>query len=155
MSIIVKPSSYTVTQILWNQSESFDIEVNASNIGYGTAYDTNITLELPSQFTTNYTLQQCNDIPPGSLCTKAFLINVTEGTPPGNYLVNVSVVWYDPEIGVDSNTTSITVTVTSNPLMVIPEDSVVGNAPHGKESTVGSFTIKSMGDHYGNHTVCR
>jgi hypothetical protein len=30
--------------------------------------------------------------------------------------------------------------------MVIPEDSVVGNAPHGKESTIGSFTIKSMGN---------
>ena len=146
VDITVSPTTYTATQILWNQSETFEIEANATNIGYGTAFDTNITLELPLNWNSNYTLQQCNDVEPGSTCRKAFLINVTQGTPPGNYIINVSVVWNDPQIGINSNTTSINVTVTSNPLMVIPENSVTGTAHHGRESTIGTFTIKSMGN---------
>ena len=154
MTVETQPSDYTVTTIKWNVSESFEVFVNITNIGNGTAYSANITLQLPKNTPLNWTandtiypLYECGDVDSlGGYCTTGFNITVTEKTPSGNYLINVSAVWLDPETGQQNTTIIFNVTVTSNPLLYIIEDIVSGEAIHGKETYLSNFTIQSIGN---------
>jgi len=150
MSVETQPTNYTATTIKWNTSESFDLSINITNIGNGTAYSPNITLQLPQNtplnWTANYTLYECGDVSPGDYCTTVFNITVPEKTPSGKYLINVSALWSDPETGQQNTTKIFNVTVTSNPLLYIIEDIISNDAIHGKESYLGNFTIQSIGN---------
>jgi len=151
MTVETQPSNYTATTIKWNVSESFNLFVNATNVGNGTAYSANITFQLPQNtplnWTANYTLYECGDVDPlGGYCTTNFNITVPEKTPLGNYLINVSAIWLDPETGKQNTTKIFNVTVTSNPLLYIIEDIISNDAIHGKETYLGNFTIQSIGN---------
>jgi uncharacterized membrane protein len=151
MSVVTQPQNYTATTIMWNVSESFDLFVNITNIGNGTAYSSNITFQLPGNtpldWFSNYTLYECGDITSlGDFCSATFNITVPERTAPGNYLINVSAVWLDPETGQQNTTLSFNTTVTSNPLLYIEEDVISNVAIHGIESILDNFTIQSIGN---------
>ena len=151
MTIKIQPNNYTAENITWTVSDWFEISVNATNIGNGTAYDTNITIDLPQNtplnWTANYTLYGCGDVNPlGDYCITGFNITVAERTPSGNYLINVTALWLDPETGNQWVNTTLNVTVTSNPILYILEDTISGNTTHGKETYLGNFTLESRGN---------
>ncbi len=146
VSIEVSPTNFTATNITWYKNQSFELIVNTTNVGNVTAFDVNFTLTLPAGWSANSTLEPCGDIGVGESCTKAFKVTVAEATPPGNYLVNVTVVWRNYDGSVGTNETSVNVTVTPNPILEIPEEIVSNWVVAGEERTVGNFTLNSTGN---------
>jgi uncharacterized membrane protein len=146
MTILVQPNNYTATNITWFINESFAFNANATNVANGTAYDANFTLQLPSGWMSNATIDACGNIGFGQTCFKDFLVTIKNGTPPGNYLVNVTIEWRNPDNSTDSNTTSINVTVLPNIIINVPESEISAIAPAGREKTIGNFTVESLGN---------
>ena len=146
VSIEVEPENPTVSNITLYQGESFEIAANASNVGNGTAYSSNISLELLNGWQANSTLEQCGDIDRNSYCSKAFEITVPNETSPGNYIINVSVTWRNPDGSIDSNKTQVNITVQSNPKVDVEETKVGGEGGDGIWSIIGNFTVSSIGN---------
>ena len=146
MSIKVEPENPIVSNITLYQSESFEIAANATNIGNGTAYSSNISLELLDGWQANSTLEECGDIDKNSYCSKAFEITVPNGTLPGNYTFNVSVTWKNPDGSIDSNKTQVNVTVKPNPKIDVEEVKVSGEGADGTWNIIGNFTVSSIGN---------
>lgn len=146
MTILAQPSNYTSYNITFYVNESFEALVTTNNYGNGTAYSTNITLTLPQNWVANTTIANCGDISFNSSCSKGFLITISNNTPSGNYLVNISTQWRNPDNSTDSNTTSINVTVLSNVILNVPESSMSSIVRSGTEKTIGNFTVESIGN---------
>jgi len=140
------PESFTADNITWFGNQTFILNANTTNIGNVTAYYANITLSLPPNFTANTTNHPCGNLTPSSTCYASFLITIKNGTAPGNYYINVSSLWEDIEIGARENKTNISVEVTSNPLIDIPETNISSSVDHGTEKTIGSITVRSIGN---------
>ena len=119
---------------------------NASNVGNGTAYATNISLELLNGWGANRTLEECGDLNKNDYCVKGFNITVPNGTSSGNYYFNVSVIWRDPNGETSINKTEINVTVYSNPRIDIEEMNVSNEVGDGTWNLVGNFTVLSIGN---------
>jgi hypothetical protein len=141
------PNQFLAENVTWYKSQSFEFLANASQLVYSTAFNSNISLELPVGWFANSTFEQCGNIGVNEFCEKAFNITVASGTPPGNYLVNVSVRWknYDGTIG--NNRTWVNVTVTSNPILEVPEEKISSYVAPGIEKAVGNFTLNSTGNY--------
>jgi len=147
MSIEAEPNNFTADNVTWYDYQNFTIIANTTNIGNVTAFDTNITLELPQYWFSNYTDNKafCGNVSAGDTCSKPFLISIKR-TSPGDYQFNVTTEWLNPGIGTNSNKTVVNVTVESNPLISIDESEINGSAEHGKELIIGNFTIRSVGN---------
>ena len=146
VSVFVEPETYTAENITWFVNESFVVKANATNVANGTAYSANFTLQLPSSWTSNVSIDACNNIGFGQTCFKDFLITIKNGTPPGNYLINVSIEWMNPDNSTNSNTTSIDVTVLPNMILNIVEEKLSSIVPAGMERILGNFTVESLGN---------
>lgn len=146
MTMYISPNNYTTNNITSTVSENFTVFANTTNIGNNIANNTNITIELPQNWTSNITTFNCGDVAINGSCSTYFLITIPNTTRSGNYLVNISSIWFEPEIGLHSNTSSVNVTVASNVTMFIAEDSINSTTTHGNETTIGNFTIKSLGN---------
>ncbi len=148
MSIDVYPTNFTAANITYLLEQNFTIHVNTTNTDNATAYRANITLNFSSPYisTTNTTNYECGNKASSEYCDGSFIIFVSNGTPSGNYTVNVSVVWDNPEIGARSNSTPVNITVLSNVNLTIPEDDLTGNVTHGTVGILANFTMISSGN---------
>lgn len=147
MTVLSDVSNYTAENVTWYKNESFPIFVNTSNIGNATAYNASINLNFSSgNLTANESYHDCGDVPKGGACDSSFLITILKGTPSGNYTVNVSVQWEDPEEGTNTNVTTINITVLSNVNLIIKPDSISDNVTHGTEKQVGVIILNSTGN---------
>jgi uncharacterized membrane protein len=146
VSIVAVPDNTTVSNITLYDNESFTIEANATNIQNGTAYQSNISLDVISGWYVDNISQECSDIEKNSFCNKNFSVTVPNGTVPGNYYLNLTVEWRNPDDTVDSNTTSINVTVEPNPSINVSESVLADEAGDGSPSYIGNFTVLSIGN---------
>jgi uncharacterized membrane protein len=146
ISIITQPSNPSVYNITLYSNDSFTITTNATNVGNGTAYLANITLELLNGWTADQNLKECGDINKNSYCLKDFNITVPNNTSPGNYYINVTVIWKNPDEATFLNKTEVNVTVASNPLINVSEAEVYGETGDGIWTVVGNFTVISIGN---------
>ena len=148
MTITASPGNFTAENITHYVSQNFTLSVNTTNTENGTAYGVNITLQFSNQsiYTTNSTLYQCGNKVKSQYCSGSFAIIISNGTAPGNYTINVSVLWDNPEIGIRSNSTFVNITVLPNVNLTIPENNVSGNVTHGATTVIGSFTMNSTGN---------
>jgi uncharacterized membrane protein len=146
MSIIAEPSNPTVSNVTLYYNDSFSIVTNTTNVGNGTAYTTNISLELLSGWDVNTTLEECGDVEKNAYCTKAFNVTVPNGTTPGNYYINVTSTWKNPDGSITFNKTQVNVTVESNPKIDVEETKVSGEAGDGIWTAIGNFTVSSTGN---------
>ncbi|MCD6477832.1 MAG: hypothetical protein J7K87_02410 [Candidatus Aenigmarchaeota archaeon] len=147
MSIESEPKSFIADNITWYDYQNFTVVINTTNIGNVTAFDVNVTLNLPQYWISNYTNNKvfCGNVSAGDTCSKPFLISIKR-TTPGDYQFNATTEWLNPGIGTNSNQTSINVAVESNPMISIDKSYIYGSAEHGKESTLGNFTLRSIGN---------
>jgi len=145
-TVYLFPENYTAYNITSTVSENFTVFVNTTNIGNNIANNTNITISIPQNWTSNVTLFNCGDIAINKSCWTDFLITIPNTTLSGYYLINITSIWFEPEIGLHSNTSFVNVSVASNVTMFIEEDSVNSTAQHGNRTTIGNFTIKSLGN---------
>ncbi len=146
VSVSASPANFTANNITQAQNQSFEMQLNITNLGNSTSYFTNITLQVPAGVASNSSLLQCGNLSIGSGCTAAFVITVLNATSPGTYLVNASAVWNDLEGGIRTNTTYVNISVLSNPIIEISDSVIIGNATHGNTSIAGNFTIYSRGN---------
>jgi uncharacterized membrane protein len=146
VDIAAEPSNPVVSNVTLYYNDSFTITANATNLANGTAYSTNITLELLSGWDANTTLEECGDIERNNYCTKNFNLIVPNGTTPGNYYINVTAIWKNPDNTISSNRTQVNVTVQSNPRINVEETKVSGETGDGIWTIVGNFTVSSIGN---------
>jgi uncharacterized membrane protein len=146
VSITISPQNPSVSNVTLNQNDSFVITANTTNTGNGTAYSSNISLELLSEWSANVTLENCGDIDSNSYCTKSFNITVPNGTSPGNYYINVTVNWRNPDLTTISNKTQVNVTIQSNPKVAIEETTVSSGVGDGTWNIISNFTVSSLGN---------
>jgi len=146
VSIELQPSNVTLENITLYDNQSFATTVNVSNVGNGTAYDSNISLELLSGWNANSTIQFCGNVNKTKYCNKSFSITVPNGTVPGNYYVNVSTNWTNPDGTMGTNKTVLNVTVNSNPKINVLENILTGETGDGINIQVFNFTLLSIGN---------
>jgi hypothetical protein len=145
-------SSYTATTITQDNSESFNLAITWSNQGPDTAIATNVSLTTTSSnITVNSTFEQCGNVLYGSSCVKGFQVIITPKTPPGVYAVNSTVTWKNNNTVINSTTASTSITVTSNPILVVPESAIVQKMMRNRTKTVGNFTLNSTGNDVVNN----
>ncbi|MFH1257334.1 MAG: NEW3 domain-containing protein [Candidatus Micrarchaeota archaeon] len=147
VSISTNPLNFTADNITQTQNQTFEIQVNLTNFGNCTAARTNITIQAPAGISSNSSLYQCGNLTVGGNCTSAFIITVLNTTAPGTYLVNVSAVWNNEDIGNSANTSVINITVTQNPILELAQAFLSVNATHGNTTITGNFTILSRGNY--------
>jgi uncharacterized membrane protein len=146
VSITKSIPNYTASNITQITNETFSFSINSTTIKNGTARNVNVSLAFPSGWSSNSTLEACGNLTKGSICSKSFNITIPNSTSPGNYLVNISSNWTQPDNSLGTNTTSMNVTVSSHPLLSIIEANISGSVADGSEGTVGNFTILSIGN---------
>jgi uncharacterized membrane protein len=146
VSIVTTVTSYTVNNVTQRDNETFSFSANSTNVGNGSARLVNVSITIPSGWYSNSSLENCGNLTKGDTCTKSFSITVPNATSPGNYFVNVSVNWINPDDSSGTNETSITVIVSPNPVLNVRETNVSGIIPDGTEKTVGNFTVLSVGN---------
>ena len=146
ISITASPQNPSVPNITIYQSNNFSLTANATNIGNGTAYASNISLELLSGWNSDQNLKECGSIDKLNYCIKSFNITVPNGTSPGNYYINVTVDWRNPDDTLFSNKTEINVTVESNPIVDVEETLISSEVGDGSWNHIGNFTVASIGN---------
>jgi uncharacterized membrane protein len=146
VSITATPQNPYISNITLYQNDSFSIITNATNIANGTAYVSNISLELLSGWNANTSLEQCGDIEKNSYCIKSFNVIVPNNTPPGNYYINATVFWRNPDGTSASNKSEVNVTIASNPKLIVEESAVSSEAGDGTWNYIGNFTVSSIGN---------
>ena len=146
VELIITPLNPLVYNITIFNSSYFQISVNATNTGNGTAYSTNISIEVLSGWSPNSSLEECGDLSKGMYCLKSFNITVPNGTLAGNYTMNVSVTWKNPNSSISTNKQTINVTVVSNPLIDVIEEEIFKEVADGYWNYIGNFTVLSIGN---------
>ncbi|MBU1197015.1 hypothetical protein KJ765_00730 [Candidatus Micrarchaeota archaeon] len=146
LTISINPNNHTTTNITQTNNNTFVLEVNSTNPGNMTAFDANISLSLPANFTSNSSLYSCGNLNVSDNCSAQFFLTVLAGTPPGNVSVNASLTWNNPEAGNTSNQTPLDVTVASNPVLTVSPANLSANATHGNTTTIANFTLNSTGN---------
>jgi len=150
VAITAQPSNPSVYAVSLYNNDSFVINVNATVVTNGTALDANMTLELLSGWAGNATIngivEPCGDMGSYISCIKGFNITVPNGTGPGNYSINVSIIWGNADYTNSTNKTEVNVTVQSNPLIDVEEGNVTGEGADGTTIVVGNFTVLSVGN---------
>jgi uncharacterized membrane protein len=146
VSIITNTTNYTSYSITQQNNETFSFDVNSTNIGNGSARFVNISLTLPSVWTSNPNIKNCGNLTKNSTCLVSFNVTIPKATSPGIYLVNVSSNWTNPDNSFGTNSTTINVTIASNPLINVSEMNVSGPVSDGTEKTLSNFTVLSIGN---------
>ncbi|MBN1896418.1 MAG: hypothetical protein JW789_01675 [Candidatus Aenigmarchaeota archaeon] len=148
MTINVTPQSITAENITYYASQPFNISFSTNNTGNITAFSANVTIDFSDSriSTTNQTIFPCGNVTIGSGCSGIYDVVVGNGTPSGNYTVNVSAEWYNPEIGIWYNISTVNITVLSNVNLTVPENSISGSLVHGTSGVIANFTLNSTGN---------
>jgi len=131
-SIQTIPSNQTLDNVTYQKGQNFSIEVKVKNVGEATGYAVNISLSLPSNWFSNSTFESCEDMNPNQECVKSFEIYVPEASEPNVYYLNISTIWQNPDYSLNQNETAFNVTILSNPLLEVLEDSISGYGKDGK-----------------------
>ncbi len=146
VSISRTPSSYTASNVTLYSPESFIFNITLGNDGNSSAYSTNITLSLPSGWSSSPSNATCGNIQISGSCLTTFNITIPANTTPKSYYINVSANWTNLDATASGNSTNLSVTVTSHPLLNVPQDSLSVIMGPGNTTTAGNITVSSIGN---------
>lgn len=146
VSIDAVPSTYTASTVTQTTSENFDVYGNATDILNGSARAANISIAVPSGWSSNSSVQTCGDLVKGQYCVRGFSVNIPAGTVPAYYNVTAYTNWTNPDGAMSSNFTIVNVSVVSNPAINVTQTTVGNNVSDGRNSSLGNFTVSSVGN---------
>ncbi len=146
VSVNATPQAVNVTGITLFDNQSFILEVNVTDIGQGPARFANISFALITGWSVNSSVQLCGNLSVNSSCVRSFNITVPQNTTPGQYVINATAAWINPDLTAGSNKTSINVTVLSNPVVNVSELNISGIASDGVQKNITSFMVQSIGN---------
>ncbi|MDY6778932.1 MAG: NEW3 domain-containing protein, partial [Candidatus Nanohaloarchaea archaeon] len=133
----------TVTR---QHGENITFRVNATNIGEAFAYGANISLELPQRWRSNDSTASLGEMDVGNFSVRRLWVTVPNSTEPGNYTINATTNWTNPDSTHDTSRDSITVWVQENPVQNVTTRQINGTVPAGKNLTIGNLTVDSIGN---------
>jgi uncharacterized membrane protein len=146
VSISRTPTQYTANNVTLYNNETFTVNVTLENMGNSSAYRTNITLSVPQNWTSSPSNASCDDISISGSCLKSFNVTIPANTSPGSFLVNITANWTNLDNTTSFNLTSVNVTVSSHPVVDVPQDALDVILGPGNTSTAGNFTVSSVGN---------
>ena len=138
------PSYVELKNVTFYSGEPFDFELNVSNLENAIAYNTNISFQIPEGWSYSGNTS-CGDIQINSYCTKNFTIT-TKNNILGNFTINITVSWRNPDETINTTNTTLNVSVLSNPKINIFEDYISGEAKDGLNISLTNFTVISEGN---------
>jgi uncharacterized membrane protein len=144
--INVTPDNTSAAGITLYNNFTFAIIANSSNNESGIARSANITLELLSGWSANYTVQLCGDVGINSSCMSSFNITVPNNTAPGSYIINATAKWSNLDGTQNTTKAPVNVTVLSNPQLDIQETSISGFGADGTTKNITTFDVFSVGN---------
>jgi uncharacterized membrane protein len=140
------PNATAASTITMYLNDTKSILINLSNVGNGTAKNSNITVSLISGWSVNTTLENCGDIAVNGSCMRSFNITVPNNTAPGIYNISFIGSWTNPDDTQNFTIVNATFNITSNPVFNITEALVNGTGSDGVMKEIGYFTINSYGN---------
>jgi len=147
ISVTPDPSTYQAYNVMFYDNESFNLKVTLHNLENSTAYEANITLDLPDNLSSNSTFEPCGKILIDLSCTKDFNITVLNNSVARDYIINITANWTNRVGSHDSNTTNVTVTVHENPVLDVLQENVTGILPPGATSElIETLMVRSLGN---------
>jgi uncharacterized membrane protein len=138
-------SSIMIYNITQDEGGSFVVNITINNTGTATAYWINRSFELPSGWSASPNIIDYGNLSEGNVRSNISTINIPAGTTPGSYSLSARVNWTNPENSFSTDTTSITVTVASNPVLDIVESSINMVVKQGSSNQT-NFTLNSTGN---------
>jgi len=146
-TVTPSPVSKVLTNVTWYDNESFILTVTMSNIGNGTAYDTNITMSVPQNFSSNETFYSCSDVLIDLSCVRHFNLTALAASTNETYEFNITIDWTNPDASTDYNYTLFNVTIAQNPIMLVDTDNLSVRVGPGFEKQMGTININSTGNY--------
>jgi len=146
-SVTPSPTPKILTNVTWYDNESFILTVTMSNIGNGTAYDTNMTMDVPTNFSSNETSYGCGDVLIDLSCVKEFNVTALATSTNETYTFNLTINWTNPNNSTDYNYTLYDVIIGQNPIMIVNKDNLSVRAGPGFEKQMGIININSTGNY--------
>jgi uncharacterized membrane protein len=140
------PGNFTLGSVTLNNGASFNFSSNVTNIGNATAHYANMTLDLLSGWSSNSSLELCNNIAINLSCIRQFSISVPPATVPGVYRINSTATWTNPDMTVNFTKAEINVTVLPKQVLQIYEDNASGTGADGADVYIANFTVMSLGN---------
>ena len=148
------PQSVTATGITIANNYTFDVTVVLKNTGSanfatnGTMRFVNLTVSFSEAGVySNSTFEQCGNLSVGQNCTKAFKINATWEALITTIYMNVTATWQNPDSSKTNATNRTSITIVSNPVLLLDKDEIVDTISHGTWKNV-NYTIISYGNNY-------
>ncbi|VVB60928.1 NPCBM-associated, NEW3 domain of alpha-galactosidase [uncultured archaeon] len=142
----ISPQNHTSQNITLSQGDWFNITINATDTGGANAKAANVSLSMPQNMGANSTFEACGDINMGTSCIKSFNISVNNGTAPGNYTLNATLLWLNPDGITNSTNISFTTYVLSNPVLDASPSALLATIADGRTSAIGNITARSAGN---------
>lgn len=146
ITVIPDQIVYTSSQVTQIDNQSFNLTINVTNTGNTSTSNTNVSLTLPTNITSDVSSQSCSTINASDVCSSIFNITIANKTTTGNYTVDITVNWSNADNTLDSNQTTMTIVVQSNPAVNISETSIAYNVSDGTTVNVSNFTVLSIGN---------
>ncbi len=146
LELEIYPEYYIAKNITAYQNESFILSVLINNTYEGFAYNTSISLVLPSQIISNSTLEDCNTLYIYQSCTKYFLITIKNLTQPNTYFVNITVKWENRDGTINSTWKILRIDVTSNKILEVYPEEIYNTIAPNITKTISSIFLNSTGN---------
>jgi uncharacterized membrane protein len=143
------PLDVTLEEVYYNEGDTFELTLNFTNLGNGTAREVNLTFtDTDSQIDVAYSpsgSKECGDISAGESCVLAVNATVPAGTTARVFYINGKAVWMNPDRTINETGLNTTVTVAYNWVLQFNESEFHITAPHDTTSQK-YITISSIGN---------
>lgn len=146
VDVTTAPPALTADNVTLSGNQALSFDANATNTGDAFAFDVNTTLSPPSGWTTNATGFSCGDLNASESCVNASSVTVPNATAPGDYTVDLTGDWRNPDGTTASDQYSLTVAVEENPVQRVRRDLLEATIGTDENATVGNFTVESRGN---------
>ncbi len=144
VSVVPNITKVEVPGVTQDNGATVPLNVSLNNLGQGTAYFANLTFDLFANWSASPSLINYNNISRSSSASNVSVISVPAAAL-GQYLINASATWNNPNNTIWTNKTIINITVLSNPQIDISQDIINITVKHGETNST-NFTINATGN---------
>ncbi len=144
VSVILNVTQVSVSGVTQDSGASIPLNITFNNNGQGTAYFANLSFNLFAGWSASPTTINYNNLTGGSSRSNISTITISAGAL-GQYLINASATWSNPNNTIWTNRTVINITVLSNPQIDVVESIINITAKHSTSNST-NFTINATGN---------
>ncbi|MBD3155144.1 MAG: DUF87 domain-containing protein, partial [Candidatus Aenigmarchaeota archaeon] len=151
MSIFSNQTSITITDMTVDNNYTLPLDIGLNNTGYARAFNSTLILNSTDNIYFNQSVFDFGLILKNSSNTSLAWIEIENGTNSGIYSFDLYANWTNLDGNQGTNTTNITVNVTSNPSLLLPVN-ISKVVPDGSTG-VAEMSIKANGNEDVNNVT--